>query len=228
MNLKSIFAVALFSVVAIASAQGGGGGQRGGMQRMGGDSLNGLLRRTDVQAELKLTDDQKTKLVPQRGGGAGGAGGGQGGGQRGQGGAGGGGGQGGGQAVDPAAMRQRQAEQEKLVFDTLDATQGARLKGLYVQRVGNRAVLSGVIAKDLELTADQNKKIEGLQAKQREAMQAVMEKRRNGEIERDQIQDIMKKNNDIFSEELGKILTEDQKGKLKTMRGADFKFVDGN
>lgn len=226
MNLKSIFAVALFSAVAIASAQGGGGGQRGGMQRMGGDSLNGLLRRADVQAELKLTDDQKTKLVPQRGqGGAGGGGGqGQGGGQRGQGGAGGGGGQG----FDPAAMRQRQAEQEKLVFETLDATQGARLKGLYIQRVGNRAVLSGAIAKDLGLTDDQNKKIEELQTKQREAMQSVMEKMRNGEIERDQIQDIMKKNNDIFSDELGKILTEDQKGKLKTMRGADFKFVDGN
>lgn len=225
MNLKSIFAVALFSAVAIASAQGGGGGQRGGMQRgMGGDSLNGLLRRADVQAELKLTDDQKTKLVPQRG--AGGAGGG--GGQRGQGGAGGGGGQGGGQAFDPAAMRQRQAEQEKLVFETLDATQGARLKGLYVQRVGNRAILSGTIAKELSLTDDQNKKIEELQTKQREAMQSVMEKMRNGEIERDQLQDIMKKNNDIFSEELGKILTEDQKGKLKTMRGADFKFVDGN
>lgn len=238
MNLRSILVVAMVGVIAVANAQGGGGGQggRGGFQRGRGDSMTGLLRRAEVQTELKLTDDQKTKLNLTGGNNGGGGGAGAGGGQgRGNGGGGGGGngggagaGGGGGQGqFDPAAARKRTEDAEKNVFGVLDATQGARLKGLYIQRTNNRAALSPTIAKDLGITEDQQKKIDDLQAKQREAMQSVMEKMRNGEIERDQIQDIMTKNTKALDDEIGKILTDDQKGKLKTMRGADFKFNDG-
>jgi len=125
-------------------------------------------------------------------------------------------------------MRQRQVEQEKTLFETLNADQGARLKGLYIQRVNNRAILSPTIAKDIALTADQEKKIADLQTKQREAMMAMFEKMRNGEIEREQMTEQNTKNNQIFNDELGKLLTQEQKDKLKAMRGADFKFIDNN
>src|SRR5690348_10283910 len=72
---------------ALSLAQGGGGRQRGFGGGMGGRNNPAmLLRRSDVQADLGITADQKSKLddlmTSMRG-------------QRGQGGAGGGGGQGG-------------------------------------------------------------------------------------------------------------------------------------
>ncbi|MEQ1823994.1 MAG: hypothetical protein ABL949_15910 [Fimbriimonadaceae bacterium] len=234
MKSKFFIVVSLFAVVGLASAQGGGGGQRGGGQfgrGGGGNSISSLLNRADVQGEIKLTDDQKTKLTEMRvirgqrgaGGGAGG-GGGQGGGQRGQGG---GAGAGGGQQQDAEAMRKAAEEREKNALAVLNADQNKRLKELFVQRSGNRAILNSTIQADLGMNDDQKKKIAELQAKQREAMMSVMEKMRNGELQREDMQAINEKNNKAMDEELGKVITTDQAAKLKSMGGAPFKFDEG-
>lgn len=73
MNKRSLFTMAVFAVAmviisaSVADAQrggrgGGGRGERGGFGRgfggFGGGGTTGLVMREDVQAELKLTDDQ--------------------------------------------------------------------------------------------------------------------------------------------------------------------------
>jgi hypothetical protein len=237
MKSKFLILVSLLAVTSLAVAQGGGGqrgGQRGqgGFGRGGGSNFSGLLSRADVQGELKITDDQKTKLTEMRvirGGGAGG-GAGAGGGQRGQGGQGGqggGAGAGGGQQQDPEAMRKAAEEREKNALAVLDATQNKRLKELFVQRSANRAILNATIQADLGFSEAQKKQVTDLQAKQREAMTALMEKMRNQEIQREDMAGIMEKNNKTMDEELAKILTADQATKLKGMGGAPFKFDEG-
>jgi Spy/CpxP family protein refolding chaperone len=204
----------------MAQNGGGRGGRQGGFAR-NNNSLIGLLNRDDVKAELKVSDDQKSKLDalrPARGqGGAGG-----GGGARGN-----GGGAGGGN-FDPEAMRKLQAEREKTTLEVLTSDQVKRLRELFVQRVGARAVLREDFQAELKVTADQKTKIEALQKTQQEANQSVMEKVRSGEIERTAVQDIMKKNETALIEELNKILTAEQKAKMKTLEGAPFKFEADN
>lgn len=193
-----------------------------------GNSMTGLLARADVQTELKLSDDQKTKLtelMPQRGQrnpGAGG-GGGNGGGQN-------GGGAGGGQRgnIDPAQMRQQMAEREKKILEILNAEQAKRLKELYVQRAGNNALTREDVQKELGLSSDQVAKIKSLQEAQQSAMQELRQKMQNQEIDRDQMREISQKNNETMSAELGKVLTSEQAAKFKAMRGAEFKFEENN
>lgn len=237
MKSKFLILVSLLAVTSLAVAQGGGGGQRGGQRgqggfgRGGGSNFSGLLSRADVQGELKITDDQKTKLTEMRvirgGGGGAGGGAGAGGGQRGQGGQGGGAGAGGGQQQDPEAMRKAAEEREKNALAVLTADQNKRLKELFVQRNNNRAILNATIQADLGFSDAQKKQVTDLQAKQREAMSALMEKMRNQEIQREDMAGIMEKNNKTMDEELAKILTADQATKLKGMGGAPFKFDEG-
>lgn len=214
MKKFAVIAVILVAAVSMAQRGGGQGGQRGFAQN--NNTILGVLQRADVQGELKLTDDQKSKLEalrPQRG-------------QRGQGGGGAGGGGGQGGNFDPAEMRKAQQEREKNTLAILDAGQNKRLMELFIQKAGNRSLFNETVAKELALTDDQKSKLQGLQTKQREAMQAVREKMQNGEIDRTQIRELQAKNDKIMDEEAGKILTTEQAAKLKTMRGAEFKFVE--
>jgi len=174
-----------------------------------------LLRREDVQGELKLTADQKSKLTTiqedqrakmremfQNGGG------------------------GGDREAMMAEMQKMQAENNKVTLAVLDDTQKKRLKELAVQRMGNGIAANAEMQKELGITDDQKTKIKDLQAKQQEASQAVMQKMRDGEIQREELQAIMQKNTDIYNAELGKILTDAQKAKIKEMGGKPFKFVE--
>ncbi len=212
-----IAAVAVCAVAGQAQGfrmMGAGGG--GGMMLLFKMNMEGAEIREDVAKELKLTDDQKKKLLgvqdEQRqkmmdmfqGGG-----------------------------FDPSDREKLQKvigdmmkESEKKVNEVLDDPQEKRLKELSIQRQGNSAITNPEVQKELGLTDAQKSKITALQTKQAEASQATMEKMRNGEIDRDQIQDIMAKNRKIMNDELGKILTTDQANKLKTMGGAAFKFED--
>lgn len=234
--IKSFMVVALASVMAFAVAQdqgqGGqgrraGGGFGAGMQR--GNRGGGLLQlalRADVQKDIAVTDEQKTKLEAlrpargQRGGGAGGNGGGGNGGTRNGGGAGGG-------QVDMEAMRkaqeERAAKEKTDLAAILSADQMKRLDEISVQLQGNRALQNEKTQKALGLSEEQITKIKDLQTKQREAMTSIMEKMRNQELTREEMQSTMEKNNKAMDEELAKILTADQKSKFDAMKGKPFK-----
>ena len=223
MNIMKFFAVTAIAIVAVSSfAQGGGGGGRGGFgQGRGGfggfQDATGvfLLNRDDVAGEIKLTADQKTKLESIRqaqrekmrdmfqGGGGGGD-----------------------REAMMAAMQKLQAENAKETLAVLNDDQKKRLKELAVQRMANAAVMNADIQKELGVTDEQKAKIKDLQDKQQAANQALGEKMRNQEIDREQFQASMQKNREVMNAELGKILTPDQKTKLTAMGGKPFKFVE--
>ena len=67
MKTTKLLATIMLAIAAswcLAQGGGGGGGQRGGGQRGGGRMQMGyaLLRRTDVQDDLQLSADQKSKI----------------------------------------------------------------------------------------------------------------------------------------------------------------------
>jgi hypothetical protein len=53
-------------------------------------------------------------------------------------------------------------------------------------------------------------------------MQALMQKMRDQELSREEMQEKMKKNGDIMNTELGKVLTDNQRAKLTEMGGKKF------
>lgn len=218
-----VIAVALLAAVSMAQPAGGGarGGQRGGGFGRNNNSLVGLLSRSDVQSELKITDDQKTKLEaasPRRQRGAGGPGaGGPGAGGPGAGGPGAG-------NFDPAAMQKAMAEREKTILAILTPDQTKRLKELFIQKAGNQALVHEMIQKDLGLSTDQVAKIKKLVAEQRDANMKIMEKVRNQELDRTEARERQQKNQKALTEELGKVLTAEQTEKMKTLAGEKFTF----
>ena len=215
MLIKRSLVVIAALTFAVASFAQGGGGQGRGMMR-GGGGMYGLLQRDDVKEELKLTDEQKTKLGEMQQGmmdemrsafqdAAG----------------------------DRSAMQKIMAKVQesaaKKVNAILTPDQQKRLKEINIQESGNSALMSADLQKELGLSEDQIKKIKDLQTKQQAANTAIFEKMQSGEIERDQIQPLMQKNTKVLNDEIGKVLTEDQKKKFKELAGKPFvKKADGN
>ncbi|MEQ1823760.1 MAG: hypothetical protein ABL949_14725 [Fimbriimonadaceae bacterium] len=229
-NLKVIIAATLVAIAAVGSTQGmrmmgmGGGGSPtqllyaggGGFGRGGGGGgAPEVTLRADVSKELKITDDQKTKIIAARSGmgekmrdvfqNSGG---------------------------DREAMQKGMADlmtaAEKEVNALLTDGQKKRLKELWIQRQGNNAIQNEEIQKELGFTDEQKEKVKDLNTKSMEAMQALFEKMRNQEIEREQMQESMAKNQEVMKTELGKILTTEQASKLKAMGGAAFTFDKDN
>lgn len=201
-----------------AMAQGGGGGRGGGQRMMMGMGMGDssgimLLQRPDVQKDLALTDDQKSKLTAmqdkirddmrarfQNGGGG---------------------------RPDRETMQKVMKEVmdnvKKEATKILTKEQVTRLREINIQLAGNGAILWEDVQKDLGLSSDQTAKIKDLQTKQNDANSALRQKAQDQEITFEELQESMKKNNDMMNVELGKILKDDQKAKLKTMGGKEFK-----
>ena len=252
MKLNKIIAMLAITVVAagvMAQGGGGGGGRQGGrfmqfgQQLGGGDPAQLLLgggfgggRRGGgggggggnnqleaIEADLKLTDDQKKKISDirdgvntkrremfTRNGGGGGGGGG----------------------FTPPTEEQMKEMQKlsedaaKQVDSALNADQQKRLKQISLQLSGNRAVANKDTAKELGLSDDQNSKIADLVKKSGEAMTAIGERVRSGEIQFSEVREQMQKVNEVLQAEIGKVLTDAQKAKLKEMQGPEFKRDD--
>jgi len=221
--MKSIVKLSIIGMLVMAaitaSAQGfGGGGQgRGGMRMFGmggGTSTAMLLQREDVQEDLALTSEQKSSLKDiqqnqtdkmrasfeeMRASGT---------------------------RPDPTTMRETMTKMMKEVDaevnKVLKPEQQTRLKEISIQLDGNKAVMKPEIQKDLAITDAQKAKLKTLQEGSQAASQSVMEKARNREIQWTEVQDIMKKNDKILNDEIGKVLTPAQKTKLTEMGGKKF------
>ena len=216
-----------------APGGGGPGGGRGMMGGgMGGGGMASLLAITEVRDELKMDDDQKKEyeaygkemMEEMRGmfggGGPGGPGGPGGGGAGGPGGGGGRGGPGGAGGMDRTkiqeAMATMQEKSETKLGDILDPVQMDRLVGLYIQRDGVRTLNSKTIATRLEITADQKAKMKEQQTQAMEEFRAAMTPGSDPEaIEKLRTQS-EKKTMDI--------LTQAQKDKMESLKGAKFEF----
>ncbi len=225
--------VALVATLAVASsalAQGGGGGQRGG-QRGGmqfGNAMNSesvLLLRTDVQKDLKLTDEQKTKLTAiqtemgekiraQF--------------QASRGGDGGGNGQAGtrGERFDMEAIQKQmeamQKESNEKAKAVVTPEQWTRLGQIKVQLGGPRMFLEDEMVKKLGLKAMQKLSITELLDKQQAANQQIMMKFREEGADREALMGEIRKNDAILRTAVEEVLTADQKTLLKEMEGPKF------
>jgi Spy/CpxP family protein refolding chaperone len=187
--------------------QGGGRGQGGG----GGGALV-LLRDKGVQQDLKLTDDQV-------------------------------------KAIDAAAKKQADAmtalrggdpqeartkmqeitkETTKTINDTLKADQKKRLGQLELQQRGLSALAAparpnappSTLAKDLNVTEDQQKKIQDIVAGNREKMRDIFQ---NAQGDREGAAKKMAELNKETNQKIEGILTAEQKTKWKEMTGEPYK-----
>ncbi len=213
--------VAVLATTSLVLAQGGGGGNRGGgfgggqrMGGMGGGDL-ALLQRPDVQKDLKLTDDQKkavakiqednqaamrARMESMRSGGGGG----------------------GDREAMMAEFQKMQKETDAKVKAVLTPEQQTRLKQINIQLGGSRVVLREDGQKQLGLPDEQKKKLTALQTAMNEANQAIMQRMRDQEITREEVQELQAKNNKTMDDEIAKVLTAEQKTKLEEMKGAKF------
>lgn len=223
MQLRNIGKLVALTVLVTATSMvfaqgGGGGGGRGfgqGRGMFGQGGVTQLATRADVQRDLAVTDDQKSKITALNeklredrrnmmqdlmgGGGPP------------------------DQNEVRAAMEKFNAKAKEELAKILTADQMKRLDEINVQISGNRAIQQPAIQKALGLSEAQVKQINELQQKQQEAMRSLFEKVQNQEITREDMQASMQKNNKTMDDELAKILTADQAAKLKEMGGKPFK-----
>ncbi|MBX3117527.1 MAG: Spy/CpxP family protein refolding chaperone [Fimbriimonadaceae bacterium] len=217
----TVAAVLVVAATSMAFAQGGGGGGRGGAGGFGGGQGRGgmfgndtsglnLLGRADVQKDLNITAEQKTKIdalnqanrdkmrsafQDNQGD----------------------------QEGMMKAMEKIQADNKAEVAKILDAKQVKRLGEIRIQLAGNRAIMEADVQKALGMSAEQVAKVKKLSDDSTAAMRSLGEKMMNQEISREDMQAAMQKNNETMNAELGKVLTADQTAKLKTMGGEPFK-----
>jgi hypothetical protein len=208
MNLKPVFTILWTVGLAAASF---GQGMRGGGAWMLNPAANPtvLLQRDDVRSDLQLTDDQKSKLFDMY------------------------------QGIRDRFMevarqsftddKERTAAFQNIgkkiaeeVNAVLTAGQQSRLKEIAIQISGFASATVKDIQKGLSLTDTQKTKIDDLKARLDEANKAAGEKVRSGEIQSADLQETLKKNQKVLNDEIGKILTQAQKDKIKSLGGKMF------
>ena len=102
----------------------------------------------------------------------------------------------------------------------LTADQGTRLKQIFVQFNGAGSITNTIVAKDLAITDEQKPKIKKIQDDQRQKMMETFQQGGSPE----EAQKAFKKLQDDLAASLEKVLTDDQKAKLKDLAGAKFEF----
>jgi hypothetical protein len=191
------------SVIVAFAQPGGGQGRRGGFR--GGNDIAFLVMRPDVQADIQLTDDEKTKLNDlrqqmrqqfQNGGG--------------------------GTPPTPAEQQQRRAEMQKQVEAILTADQIKRLHEIQVQLMGVEAATLPEVQNALGLSDEEKSKIKALADTRQAADQSVREKQRNQEIDAQAARDARATNAKALKDGIQAILSQAQQDKLKELGGKPF------
>jgi Spy/CpxP family protein refolding chaperone len=198
----------LVVVLALSMMVGGTAmAQRGFGRGMGGGAQ--LLRRPEVQAELKLTDDQKTKVTEML------------------------------QKLRESqqarfqdlrdaspeerqkVMADMQAEQMKQVNAILNTDQQKRFKEISLQQQGYSALAQPAVADELKLTDDQKSKLKDILQKQQESMREIFQSAGGDRAAAQEKMQTLRKETD---DKIAALLTDDQKNNWKAMLGGPFKL----
>jgi hypothetical protein len=172
-----------------------------------------LATLAEVQADLKLSDEQKTsieelndELGEERRA------------LRGDGGGGGGGGFGRGFSAEAmAAQAELNAEFAGKLAEILDDDQDARILGIFAQVNGTGALNDAAVAAKLELSDEQKERLQDVAAEQRqEFMDAFQDFRDMSDEER---QETMEDLNKARDEALLGVLSDEQKTKFEDLKG---------
>jgi Spy/CpxP family protein refolding chaperone len=197
--IAGLVIVAMVSQVALAQGQGRRGrGGPGGGGMFGPPTAGRLLGAKEVQDALKLNDDQKTKIekinedsrAKVREAFQGGS-------------------------PDRDKMMEVAKETSEKINEVLDAGQQKRLVGIMIQVNGAAAVADPAVAKELNITEDQKKKL----ADVRQGVRSELEKLRDDSGSRE---DRMKKVQEIQDDVNKKIvaeLTSEQQAQLESLKG---------
>ena len=205
---KLALIVAIAAIACSAMAQGGGGGGRrgGGGQRGGGAQYSpmALVRMAEVQTEIGLTDDQKTKVtdlntsVRQKSTDARTAAGSD-------------------RAAQQEAMAKVNADALKSLGEILKPEQMKRLRELQIQWSGKSILATDKeLQSSLSISEEQKTKIAELIAKQQAANREASQ---GGD--RQAAAEARTKNAKILEDEIDKVLTDAQKTKLKELGGKE-------
>lgn len=172
----------------------------------------GLLRRADVQDDLQLSADQKSKIAdlnkamreemaaaqPPAGD----------------------------SSTDKSAVQAKSAEIRSKYEAQLEAVltpdQAKRLKEIGIQINGNGIVRNADVAREIGLTDEQAQQIKALDEKRSADTRAIQAKVKAGEMDRAAGSAARKKIRTDADAELAKILTDEQKAKIKAMGGKPF------
>lgn len=205
-------AIALL-VINIAAQQPGQPGrglgrQGGGIMRGGGNVAGMLLQRADVQKELGLTEDQKTKIRQAQE-------------KR----------QAAMQELRNLPPEERQQKIQELMrfndlTDALNDTQKKRLKELEYQWQGAMALNQQETAQAVGLTQEQRTKIAGIQEQMGQTLREAMRDFQPG----GDMTEVRKKMEDLRNKtekEIEAVLTAEQKQKWQAMQGKPFTFEGG-
>ena len=215
--------LAMAASTVVAQAPGGPRGQRGpggrgpgGFGRGGAGMMGLLLGSPAVQEEIKLTEDQKTKLEdlrsefrPQRG---------QGGGQRGA-----QGGQRGNRGARGAEFAKRREEMEKKVKGILNEEQVTRVQQIARQLAGPAAIMQDKkLAKELDVTEDQKAAMRKVMEGQREAMRDLFAAVQDGAVSRQEMRGKFEELRKETEKKALGVLSSEQKEKYTALLGKPF------
>jgi Spy/CpxP family protein refolding chaperone len=211
-TVASLVVCLVTSNAAMAQGRGGRGGRGGPGGGFGGITF--LIQNPDVQKELKLSEDQTGKikeitdaLRPQRGGG--------------------------GQNFRDmteeqrtaffAEMQKKNEEATKKITDLLTADQNARVKQLQIWQQGTRALTDNeAVAKELSLTDDQKSALKTINEESGKKMRELFTSvgRDATEEQRAKLGEEMATMRKETEAECMAVLTDDQKAKFTTLKGA--------
>ena len=198
----------------LAAQEKKGGGRRGGGGFGGGAMFEttklSLLNREQVQTELKITPEQKTKIedlrkdLPAPGRGNRDA-----------------------TAEDrKAAAEKRQkevVEAEKKLDGILKADQVKRLNEIYIQQKGAQALKDEMVVKELKITPEQTTKIDGVLAWAQSERQKLGGFGGDADARKKRMEESEKLRKETEEKAIA-TLTDDQKKQLEKLKGTPFKL----
>lgn len=205
-------AIASLVISAVAQQPGqpgrGAGRQGGGMMRGGGNVTGMLLQRADVQKELNITEDQRTKMRQAQE-------------KR----------QAAMQELRNLSPEERQQKMQELMQSNdltaaLNDTQKKRLKELEYQWQGAMALNQAEVAQAVGLTQEQRTKIAGLQQQMGQTLRESMQGFQPGG-DMTEVRKKMEELRDKTEKDIEAVLTPDQKQKWQALQGKPFTFEGG-
>ncbi|RMF36739.1 MAG: hypothetical protein D6753_18975, partial [Planctomycetota bacterium] len=129
-----------------------------------------------------------------------------------------------------AKLKELNQKAQDILDEVLDPTQLKRLKGLYVQRSGLRAVTNELIAQEIGLSEEGRKKVaESLQAAAQEAfgkMREMFQNRGEGGFDREAMEKAREEMQAALDKAIKEHLTSDQLAKLEALKGPKFEFPE--
>lgn len=126
-------------------------------------------------------------------------------------------------------MEQREklaADAEKKLAEVLNADQVKRLNQIVYQALGGRALAREDVAKELALSNEQREKVATIIASENEKRRQLFRDAQGGGVDREQMREKSRELRDQINNEALAVLTDDQKQKFTALQGEKFELQE--